>query len=126
MFHLKNHFSDVFYHFLVFFVKVMEISGFFIQFIQFTQESQTHGPRATCSPREGPMRPANIRKNEDLKGRIDIIFLIFPIKLIFNTQFKYFIFMRPLRPMRTASPFEFETPELTDEFPRYFYLSDWD
>jgi len=34
------------------------------------QQSQTRGPRAACGPREGPMRPANIRKNGDFKRNI--------------------------------------------------------
>ncbi len=34
------------------------------------QWSQTHAPRAGCGLREGPMRPANIRKNEDFQRNI--------------------------------------------------------
>ncbi len=43
------------------------------------QGSQTRGPR------EGLMRPANIRKNEDFLGNIKFFLLIFPNKLIFYT-----------------------------------------
>ncbi len=32
--------------------------------------SQTQGPQAACGPREGPMRPANIWKNEAFKWNI--------------------------------------------------------
>jgi len=33
----------------------------------------------TCGPRECPMRPANIRKNQDLKGKIELFSLFYQI-----------------------------------------------
>ncbi len=49
-----------------------------------------------------PARVSNAAREHQKKSRFErknwAIFLIFPNKLIFNTQFKNFIFMRPARP----------------------------
>jgi hypothetical protein len=62
------------------------------QFLSLRQWSQTRGPR------EGSMRPANIRKNGDFKRNIGPIGL-FSQKHCILTQKNFFIFlMRPARP----------------------------
>jgi hypothetical protein len=44
---------------------------FYFQFgLSLKQRSRTRGPLAACGPREGPMRPAIIRKNGDFKRNI--------------------------------------------------------
>jgi len=74
------------------------------------QRSQTRGPR------EGPMRPANIRKKEDNKINIGQMGLFFQKHWVL-TQKKIFIFECGLpypafSLMRPARQFEFETPVL--------------
>jgi len=70
----------------------------------------------TCRPQEGPMRPANIRKNGDFKRNIGPIGL-FSQKHWILTQ-KCFLHFKCGPPdlafsvMRSARHFEFETPAL--------------
>ncbi len=68
------------------------------------QGSQTRGPR------EAPMRPANIRKNEYMKGKIELFSQINWI-LTHNSKILYSCGPRDLTLslMRPANPFEFET-----------------
>ncbi len=61
------------------------------------QRSQTRGPRAACGLREGPMRPANIRKNEDFKRNIWQIGL-FSQKYWKLIEKDYYFLMRPAKP----------------------------
>ncbi len=87
-----------------------------IIWIAICQGSQTRGPR------EAPMRPANIRKNEDLKGKIELFTLLSQINWILthNSRILYSCGPRDLTLslMRPASPFDFETPAIY-----YVYLT---
>jgi hypothetical protein len=70
----------------------------------------------TCGPREGPMRPANIRKNEDFEGNIKSFCLFYQIIWFLTHNSKILFPCGPrdltLSLMRPASQFEFETPDL--------------
>jgi len=75
------------------------------------QRSQTRSSRAACSPREGPMRPANIKKHEDLKRNIEPIGLFFKSIKFFSSFFLCGPLDLDFSLMRPARHFEFETPD---------------
>jgi len=66
--------------------------------VYLNQRSQTRCLQAVCGPREGLMRPANIRKNEDFKRKIESIGLF--LKKIYSIVPIFFLIfiMRPARP----------------------------
>jgi len=78
------------------------------------QGAQTRGPRATCSPREGLMRPANIRKKSRFERKNWVIFYQINWFLTHNSKNLFSCGPRDLTLslMRPASPLEFETPAL--------------
>ncbi len=60
--------------------------------VHLKQWSQTRGPR------EGPMRPANIRKNGDFKRNIGPIGLFSQKHCLLTQKFFFIFLMRPARP----------------------------
>jgi hypothetical protein len=92
----------------------------YLCWLTLNQGSQTRGPQATCGLREGPMRPANIRKNEDFEGNIKSFCLFFQKKrfLTHNSEFLFPCGLQDLTLslMRPASHFEFETPALNYQY----------